>query len=310
MVIPFNFQKDSGAKPRAVNLHPEWMLGGLCLLLLLGAASADAHRIEKRFAVDGRPVVAIHNDHGKITVKSWNRSEIIVVAEHQSDKVEVDAEQMRDRVEVTTHILSSTLPLADRKADYEITVPEETELQIKNDAGMIIVERVSGEMTFETVTADVKLTEVAGTYLLVKTMSGSLYCVRCAGRIEVNSISGNIKFLQPISSNVRAKTYSGGIFFDGDFLPGGKYELNSMMGPIEVRYADSDSFELLATSQNGKVEKDSSFTLKPPTHQRSTATPAGFSNRGNSFMMGTFGSGLARVNLTSLSGTITIRKRE
>ncbi len=277
-----------------------WATSGM--LLLATAPAAYAHRMEKTFNVTTRPVVSVRNDNGKITVKSWQKNEVQVVAEHASDKVEVDADQRGNRVDITTHVLNLSVTPEELKADFEISVPEETELQIKNDAGNVVVVRVSGDMMFETVLADVNLEEVAG-YLVVKTVSGSLKCVLCAGRIEVNSISGNVRLIQPISPNVRAQTYSGSIYFDGDFLLGGVYVLKNHRGPIEVKYTDSDSFDLRATSIYGKVDRDPSLTLKPPTHERRPAP--GVSNS----LLGTYNSGAARVELTSFSGTISIRRR-
>jgi DUF4097 and DUF4098 domain-containing protein YvlB len=272
------------------------------MLLLAMAPAAYAHHFDKTFNVTTRPVVSVRNDNGKITVKSWQKNEVQVVANHASDKVEVDADQRGNRIDITTHVLNQSVTPDELKADFEISVPEETELQIKNDAGNVVVVRVSGDMTFETVLADVSLEEVAG-YLVVKTVSGSLLCVRCAGRIEVNSISGNLRLIQPLSPNVRAQTYSGSIFFDGDFLPGGVYVLKNHRGPIEVTYTDSDSFDLHATSIYGKVDRDLSLTLKPPKRVQRTAP--GISNS----LIGTYNSGAARVELISFSGTISIRKR-
>jgi DUF4097 and DUF4098 domain-containing protein YvlB len=277
-----------------------WTMSGL--FLLTAAPAIDAHRLEKSFNVTDRPVVTVRNDNGKITIRSWQKHEVRVVADHASGKVEVDADQRGNRVDISTHVLTQSVTSEELKADYEISVPEETELQIKNDAGNVVVVRVSGDMTFETVLADVSLEEVAG-YLVVKTVSGSLLCVRCAGRIEVNSISGNLRLIQPLSPNVHAQTYSGSIFFDGDFLPGGSYVLKNHRGPIEVTYTDSDSFDLRATSIYGKVDRDLSLTLKPP--KRGQRTAPGVSNS----LFGTFNSGAARVELTSFSGTISIRKR-
>src|SRR5712692_11832711 len=109
-------------------------------------------------------------------------------------------------------------------------------------------------MTFDTVAADVQLQEVAG-YMVVKTIGGSVVCARCAGRIDVRSISGNVRFLQPQMDNVRVETTSGNILFDGDFLRRGIYILKNGNGLIEVRFSDTDSFDLSATTgQQGKVE--------------------------------------------------------
>lgn len=280
-----------------------WTMSGI--LLLAAAPAAFAHRVDKKFDVTMRPVVVVRNDNGRITIKSWQKNQVQVVADHTSDKVEVDVEQRSNRIDIVTHVLNQSVTPEELKADFEISVPEETELQIKNDAGTVAVFHVSGDMTLETVLSDVNLEEVAG-YLVVKTVSGSLLCLRCAGRLELSSISGNLKLVQPVSSNVRAQTYSGSIFFDGDFLPGGTYILKNHRGPIEVKFTDSDSFDLRATSIYGKVDREPSLTLKPPVHERRTMTGVpGVSNT----LFGTYNSGAARVELTSFSGTISIRKR-
>lgn len=276
------------------------------ILLLVAAPAAFAHRLEKRFDVSMRPVVTVRNDSGSVTVRSWPKNQVLVVATHESEKIEVDADQRGNRIDIVSHVLNQSLTPKELEAKFEITVPEETELQIKNDAGTVAVVRVSGDMTFETVLSDVNLEEVAG-YLVVKTVSGSLLCMRCAGRLELSSISGNLKLIQPVSSNVRAQTYSGSIFFDGDFLPGGTYVLKNHRGPIEVRYVDSDSFELRATSIYGKVDAEPSLTLKPPSHERRAMT--GISKGVSNSLIGTYNSGAARVELTSFSGTISVRKR-
>ena len=78
------------------------------------------------------------------------------------------------------------------RADFEINVPEDAELQIHDDAGGVNVANVLGDMNVETVAAGVDLEDAAG-YLTVKTVGGSFQCVRCAGRIEVSSISGNFR---------------------------------------------------------------------------------------------------------------------
>jgi DUF4097 and DUF4098 domain-containing protein YvlB len=279
--------------------------GLLVAACLLAPDPAFAHRMEKRFSVELRPVVTMRNKSGRITVKSWEKQEVLVIANHVSEKTEVDAEQAGNRVDVMTHLVSDKATPEELRADYEITVPAETELQIRNDSGDVYVERISGDMTFETVAADVSLQEVAG-YLEVKTVGGSLVCVRCAGRIEVSSVSGNFRFIQPFSSNIRASTTTGTIFYDGHFQPGGTYLLKSYTGQIEVRFYEADSFELNASSLQGKVENEAS--LKPLPHSR---RPPDSGTRYASSFFGYYNNGTARVQLTSFSGTIKVlRKRE
>ncbi len=274
------------------------LLGGTLLL----AAPVSAHRLEKHFPVQGRPVITVRNAHGRIQVKSWKKPEVVVVGTHASNKVEVDTEQAGDRIEVFTHVLSENVAPADLQADYEVTVPEESELRMRTDSGNVVVERVSGDMTFDTVSADVQLQDVGG-YLVIKTIGGAVMCARCAGRIDVNSISGDVRLLQPQLNSVRVQTSSGNIFFDGNFLRQGIYILKNYSGLIEVRFADTDSFDLSASSLYGHVENQAN--VKPDAHGQRHA-PARFAKG----LFGSVNEGHAKVELSSFNGTIKILKRE
>jgi DUF4097 and DUF4098 domain-containing protein YvlB len=272
------------------------------VLFPLLAVPAWAHRIEKHFTVQARPVVTVHNTRGRIEVKSWNKQEVVVVGNHTSDKIEVDTEQAGNRIEVITHVLTENPSPADLQADYEIVVPEASELQVRTDSGSVVVEHVSGDMTFDTVAADLHLQDVAG-YLVIKTIGGSIVCARCAGRIEVNSISGHVQLLQPQMDSVRVQTSSGNILFDGDFLRRGIYILKNYSGLIEVRFSDTDSFDLSATSMFGSVENQAD--VKPDAHGQRHA-PSRFAKA----LVGSVNQGHAKVELSSFSGTIRIRKRD
>ena len=278
------------------------LAGAALLVLLCPAQPVDAHRIEKRFSTGLRPTIHVRNKSGNVTIKSWNRAEVLVVANHVSDKTEVDATQMGNRIDVITHLVTQNIKPEELRADYEITVPSEADLQIRSDAGNVKVENVAGELTFDTVAADVELREVAN-LLIVRTITGSLVCVRCAGRIEVSSVGGSFRFVQPVSNNLRAVTTSGAIFYDGDFQPFGTYILKSYTGEIDVLFSESDSFELNASSEQGKVENEAA--LKPFDHARRPPVKSRFS----SSFFGTYNQGQARVQLSSFSGTIKVRKR-
>jgi DUF4097 and DUF4098 domain-containing protein YvlB len=269
-------------------------------LLLLGASIASAHQLEKHFKVEPRSVITVHNPNGKVIIKAWTKSEVMVLANHASNKVEVDAQQTGNRVDLITHEIADNIAPDDLRADYEITVPEDAELQIHDDSGEVSVSNVLGDMNVETVAAGVALEDAAG-YLTVKTVGGSFQCLRCAGQLEVSSISGSFRLLDIRSYHVRAQTSTGNIRFDGEFLPNGIYRLKNYSGVIEVRFSPSDSFDLHATSLKGKVNNEAKLT--PPTHPRPV------SRFGNT-LFGTFNAGRAKVELSSFDGTINILKRD
>ncbi len=282
-------------------------IGGrrLGLLVALGLALAGtpafAHRIQKHFKVASHPVLTLHNSSGKVTIRSWQKPEIQVIANHKSQKVDVGAEKKGNMVLVSTHILSDNVTPADLEVDYRITVPQETELSIHNDSGKVNVDGVLGDTTVETVAADVKLKQVTG-YIMVRTIGGSFTCEQCSGRIDANSISGGIDLLSSESSNVQASTSTGNILLDSDLLPNGLYQLRNYSGHIDVLFSPSDSFDVSAISLRGKVVNDAN--LKQPAGSAHHLPPFARS------LFGTYNEGRARLVINSFSGTIVIRQRQ
>jgi DUF4097 and DUF4098 domain-containing protein YvlB len=280
-------------------------VGASVLLLSAAPARPTAKKIEKHFTVVGRPVVCIHNvGNGRIEVKSAKNSEVAVFATQASEKVNVDVEQVGDRIDVTSSIDDLTSLPNDAEVNFQLVVPEETELQLKTQTGLIYVEQVMGDMTLESVAGDVHLKEVSG-YIIVSTKGGSLVCTQCAGKLRFESISGNAQIVQPALSNVSLMTTTGNILFDGDFVRTGLYSMKSGKGLVEVRFSSNDSFDLNAQTAVGTVDNQASAYLKPDSHG-----VRHLASRFTKGLFGTVGNGLAKVDLSSYSGTIRILKRD
>ena len=267
-------------------------------LLALTAAPVWAKHIEKHFKVDAHPVITIHNPNGTVTIKAWTKQEVMVMADPSSDAVQVEADQADNRVDITTQVSSTAVP-SDARADYQVNVPLDADLQIHNDSGTVSIANVSGDMTVETIGAGVGMADTAG-YSTVSTVNGTFNCARCAGRLEVKSISGDIILDDLRSSDVQAQTSTGKIVFNGQFLPNGSYRLKNYSGVIEVRFSPIDSFDLSATSLKGKVNNEAK--LDPSTHHGM------LSHVGNT-LFGALNAGRAHLEVTSFNGTINILKR-
>ncbi len=276
-------------------------------VLLWTSAPADATnvRVERRFAVQGRPVVVIQNvGDGRIEVKSSKNAEVVVSGTRASDKISIEIEQVGDRVDVNTNVIDATAQPAEMQANLQLVVPEETELQLKTQTGLIYVEQVTGDMTLESVAGDIHLKEVSG-YIIVTTTGGSLVCTQCAGKLKFESVSGSAQILQPGLTNVNLHTTTGNILFDGDFVRTGLYTMKSGKGLVEVRFSGNDSFDLNAQTATGTVDNQAAAFLKPDSH--------GVKHLASKFtkgLFGTVGQGLAKVELSSYSGTIRILKRD
>ena len=285
-------------------MAPAFLLGAGLLLVPVASFSAG-QKIEKHFAVKGRPVVMIQNiANGRIEVKSWKNPEVVVTAAQPSNKVGLDLEQADNRIDVTATVLDPAAQEADLSQNIQLTVPEETELQIKSQSGLIYVEQVNGDMTLESVAGEIHLKEVSG-YIIVKSTNGSLICTLCGGKLKFDSVSGSAQILQPALTNATLYTSFGNILYDGDFIRTGIYTMKSGRGLVEVRFAGTDSFDLNAQTTSGTVDNRAEALLKPDSH--------GIRHSASKYAKGLFGSvgnGLAKVELSSFSGTIRILKRD
>jgi DUF4097 and DUF4098 domain-containing protein YvlB len=281
------------------------VLGAGIFFWPVAPALAGPQHFEKHFTVKGRPVVVIQNiGNGRIEVKSWKNPEVVLTGTQASDKISIESEQAGDRIGVSSTLVDASAQPTEMEANFQLTVPEETELQLKTQTGLILVEQVMGDMTLESVAGDVHLKEVSG-YIIVTTKNGSLVCTQCAGKLNFSSINGGAQVLQPLLSNVNLFTTSGNILFDGDFVRTGLYTMRSGQGLVEVRFSSSDSFDLTAQTSTGTVDNQASDFLKPDSHglkHLASKYTRGF--------IGTIGQGLAKVELSTYSGTIRILRRD
>jgi DUF4097 and DUF4098 domain-containing protein YvlB len=270
-----------------------------------GPAMGATQHFEKHFPVKGHPVVCIHNiGNGRIDVKSTKNSEVVVAGTLASSKVTLETENPGDRIDVSANIVDVTAQPAETEVNFQLSVPEETELELKTQSGLIYVEQVMGDMTLQSVAGDIHLKEVSG-YIVVRTTHGSLVCAQCAGKLDFNSVSGSAQLLQPGLTSVNLFTTSGNILFDGDFIRTGIYTMRSGKGTVEVHFSGNDSFDLNAQTATGTVDNQAEAYLKPDSH--------GMKHMASKFtkgLFGTVGSGLAKVELSSYSGTIRILKRD
>ena len=282
-----------------------WAFGAGAFLWTSVPAHAAGRHSEKRFSVQGRPVVMIQNmANGRIEVKSWKNPEVDVIVNQNSSKIDFEMEQAGDRIDVTANVLDPNAQPLELETSLQLAVPEETELQLKTQNGLIYVEQVMGDMTLESVAGDVHLKEVSG-YIIVRTTQGSLVCTQCAGKLEFESVSGSAQILQPALNKVNLHTSFGNILFDGDFVRTGLYAMKSGRGLVEVRFSGNDSFDLHAQTTMGTVDNQAAAFLKPDSHGVKR-----LASRFTKGVIGSVGAGLAKVELSSYSGTIRILKRD
>lgn len=267
---------------------------------VLAIPCAAQEKKEFRYSLGSGASLFIVNDSGSISVRPSNSAQAIIVAKPRSNKIEVDGSQSGSRVVVRTQILQRA-SAEESRVDYEVQVPQQADVVLRNSDGTITVEGVNGDVTCEGESTTVHVRDGGNGHVHVRTVDGAINLTNLNNaHVELQSISGNIKIVSVTGPFFRANSTKGNISYDGDFSGNGDYALTTHSGNIEVMMPGRASVELSAGSVNGSVQDG--FQLQPSKQQTSAA------NQGKSFA-GTSNSGASSVKLRSFSGKINIKKK-
>src|SRR3954468_5851186 len=271
-----------------------------CVAILSVAAFGADNKKEFKYIVRNGASINVMNQFGTVNLKPASGSQVIVVANSHSNKVEADCSQSGNRIEVRTHFLEKAND-DEGKIDYEIQVPNGATVSAQVANGSITAEHLNGDVTLKGDSASLEARDINNAHVHAHTVSGPITLANISGgHVEAGTGSGKIMLTNVTGPSVTVNTTSSAISYDGDFGAGGAYQLSSHSGPIEVALPANASVELKAESVNGSVQND--FPLQQKKH--SDFTP----QAGKSFQ-GFANSGSSSVQLHSFSGTIRVKKR-
>jgi len=273
----------------------------LGLVVICSAAAVAAPRKEYRVTVSPGASISVDTRYGSIAVKPGSGNQAVVVAQPQSDKVEVDTHQMGNRIAVDSHLL----PGADAQSgrvDYEVIVPQGVTISVHSSDGPLSAEGLQkGDLEFEGAEAPIEVRHVSQGHVHVKTMNGlvTLNDVHDA-HIEITSIGGDVNLTSVTGQLVEVNSGSGKVSYDGDFGSGGEYRLVTHTGDIMALVPATTSADFQAHSVRGQVQND--FPLESMPHPQSRF------EAGRAFV-GTMGKAASKVVLRSFSGRIRLKQR-
>jgi len=177
---------------------------------LAAVAAESPPRFERTYALQRPAHLTISNVNGSIHVTSWDKSTIRARAE-ASSHVLIEDKVTGDEITITT---KPNLRLG--RADFDVSVPAETSLTIKNIVGNIELRGITGHVSVHSIDSDVRL-------------------------VRVNSPA------------VDVIVTSGDIFFDGELHEGGSYSLQSMKGDLDVTLPAATPFNLNARALSENI---------------------------------------------------------
>ncbi len=274
------------------------------------------------FTARAGDVVELANMSGDVTVTGGSGSEGRILAHRKAggrNEAEARALVGQVRIEVEQHpqrVVIRALP-ADRanayRIDYEITLPQGVGVDVRNASGSVSVEGVGGDVRVAAMSGDIKGQRLSRVRSM-KTMSGDITIGNSTleGEADLQTVSGDVVAsslkaraltLGSVSGNVRvdgascerltARTVSGDITFASPAVAGGRYEMKSHAGSINVATgARSAGFSYEAQTFKGSIRAE-------PGRE-----PAG-SGAGRR-ASGQVGDGSAYFELTSFDGDIVI----
>jgi DUF4097 and DUF4098 domain-containing protein YvlB len=301
--------------------------------------ATETERITRTMRLGASGDIEIGNIAGDITIIRGGGNDVVIEAIKTSRArtaeeakavlplVEVDINDRAGRVEARTRY-----PRHDDErrrnwrnvnvsVAFNVTAPERARVNVNTISGNISVRDIKGDLTLETISGDVQIGN-AGRISKAKTVSGSVEIADTtiegvmsastisgiltmrnikARQIDLGSISGNVFIDQVTAERVDAESISGDIKVTGALVRGGRYDLGSHSGTIEVVLTGDVGFEIEASSFSGNIRTDLPLKL---------SGVAQTSNRGRQrSLRGTYGDGSAFLDVTTFSGSVVLSKK-
>jgi DUF4097 and DUF4098 domain-containing protein YvlB len=177
----------------------------------IGTIQADSpSRFERTYTPQHAAHLTLSNVNGSIHVAAWDKKTVFV---HAGKAPSVSIE---DRVVGDDITISAKRNMSLGRADFDVSMPPETSISIKNIIGNIELRGITGHVSVTSIDSDVHL----------------------------------IKMSSPV---VDVIVTSGDIFFDGELQEGGSYNLQSMRGDLDVTVPSQTPFNLNARALSENI---------------------------------------------------------
>jgi DUF4097 and DUF4098 domain-containing protein YvlB len=293
------------------------LLSAAIFAAIAGPASA-AQELTKRATVLPDATIEVSNVQGSVDVTAWDRNEVELVAELESDKDELEFEATDRHVRIEVDRPHGRYGNSDgEEAMLTLRVPKGARLIIDTVSANITIEGVRGEQSLESVSgtvetkafdAPVSLSSVSGDVTVTgnggkaavttENVSGSVTATGLSGSYQGEVVSGNINATVAAAEHLSISSVSGDIEVRADLAPTARVTMESISGTITMTAKPPVSADFDIESFSGDIEN--CFGQK--ARDTSKYTPG-------SELSFTQGSGGARVEIQTLSGEISICDR-
>jgi DUF4097 and DUF4098 domain-containing protein YvlB len=281
--------------------------------MLAASVGLAQQSINERRPAEPGGVVEIENVAGSVRVVGWERGEVEVTGTlgRGTERLELSGGPGRTLVKV---VLPKHAHDVDG-SDLTVKVPAGSRLEVETVSADVTAEQVAGVLDLETVSGsvrvagkptEVKAQSVSGDVevpavdgpVRAQSVSGRVSLLGARGSVEVSSVSGSIKVVGADVESGELETVSGTITFEGDVAGAGRLEVETVSGEVELRLPASVAADFRVSSFSGGIVNELGPAARR-THEHGPGWELEF----------TTGAGGARVEVKSMSGQVTLRKK-
>jgi DUF4097 and DUF4098 domain-containing protein YvlB len=284
----------------AITVAAALLFSSACDLVVDVAAQTVTGSFERTLSVSGPVSLAVRTGSGNIRITTGSGEAVRVVGRISTNRslLGVSPAERVSRIEKAPPIeqngSSIRIGLTDDEMynnvsiSYEITVPVAADVDARTGSGDQFIGNVRGMVTARTGSGNIDLAE-AGGEVHAHTGSGGITVAKAGGPIEAQTGSGNI-LVKSVSGAISARTGSGSV--DMTQTARGDAEVRTGSGSVRLTLPSDAAFDLSARTGSGSISVNQRMTMREMSRHR---------------LEGTVGNGGSKVNVTTGSGSITIR---
>jgi len=286
----------------------------MALIGSLGVAPAFADDVNEIMDADSDGTVTVSNVSGSVEVQGWSRSQVEVTGELGSRVEELIFERDDDEILIKVKVPRNSN--GGISSDLSISVPVGSSLQVHTVSADITVSDVEGEQELESVSGDIETeahasdielgsvsgdVEVQGDNQSIRsrlnTVSGDIESDSLAGEINAESVSGDLSAINGSFERAMLNTVNGEIVYRAALLDGGRMDVETVNGSVDIEYDGDVSARFDIETFNGSIRN----CFGPDSVRTSRYAPG----RELKF---TEGDGSGRVTINTLNGSVRLCK--
>jgi DUF4097 and DUF4098 domain-containing protein YvlB len=239
------------------------------LLLALTSLPVCAEEFNKTYNVNGAPVLHLETDDASVRLRSCDCKQVeahVYIQGYKPDQVRMTENQSGDQINFAVRTrdrhVNINLGTSHRSIRIEVTVPQQSNLDVHTSDGRIDAENIQGDIRLNTSDGRIQAAHLKGK-LELHTSDGHIELSDADGQLDARTSDGHIRALGRFD-DLNLETSDGEIF--AEVRAGSKmsssWNVRSQDGRVTLRLPQEFSAELYARSGDGTIHSDLPITME------------------------------------------------